>query len=136
MTSPDTRSNDVGIKADYYHRAGVPVYVIADVSEDKEGGRQIKLICYDDAPRRYKRRKPNRRGWIWLAPVRLWLELTTDRQGGFLRLACFDPDTEKEIEVLTTIGPEFAEIHAAAQAAQERIRTLEAEIQKLRGQRS
>ena len=32
---------------------------------------------------RYKRVKPDKRGWIWLAPVRLWLGLTRDPQGGY-----------------------------------------------------
>ena len=36
-TSPETRVNDVGTKVDYYHRAEVPWYVIADVSYDEDG---------------------------------------------------------------------------------------------------
>jgi colicin import membrane protein len=52
VTSPDTRSNDVGIKVDYYHRAGVPLYVIADVSKEKDGDRRIELIRYDRTPQR------------------------------------------------------------------------------------
>jgi len=31
VTSRNTRKNDLGIKVDYYRRAGVPLYVIADV---------------------------------------------------------------------------------------------------------
>src|SRR6516165_8904 len=34
VTSPETRANDIGIKVDYYHRARVPLYVIADVFEE------------------------------------------------------------------------------------------------------
>ena len=41
VTSPDTRPNDLGVKVDYYYRAGVPVYVIADVFEETEDERQI-----------------------------------------------------------------------------------------------
>ena len=33
VTSPETRSNDVGIKVAYYHQAGVPLYVIVDARE-------------------------------------------------------------------------------------------------------
>ena len=36
VTSPDTRQNDVVTKVDYYHRAKVPLYVIADVREQGE----------------------------------------------------------------------------------------------------
>jgi hypothetical protein len=42
----------------------------------------------DGAPRPNKRLKPDKRGWIWLAPVRLWLGLTRDRLGGLIRLTC------------------------------------------------
>src|SRR5262249_14786912 len=30
ITSPDTRSNDVGIKVEHYHRAGVLLYILVD----------------------------------------------------------------------------------------------------------
>ena len=89
--------NDVGIKVDYYHRAGVPLYVIADVTEEKDKDRRIELIGYEAGPRRYKRLKPDKRGWIWLPPLRLWLGLSRDAQGGYTRLACFDPDTGQEL---------------------------------------
>ncbi len=36
ITSPSTRKNDVGIKVEFYHRAGVPLYVIADATEDHD----------------------------------------------------------------------------------------------------
>ena len=39
VTSPTPGTNDVGIKVDYYHRAGVPLYVIADVTEEEEDTR-------------------------------------------------------------------------------------------------
>ena len=41
VTSPETRSNDLGIKVDYYHRAGVPWYVIADVTSKGPSGGSI-----------------------------------------------------------------------------------------------
>jgi Uma2 family endonuclease len=124
VTSPDTRSNDLEIKVDYYHRAGVPLYVIADVSKGKDGDRRIALIGYERAPRKYKRVKPDKQGRIWLAPVRLWLGLTRDRVGGFVRLACFDPDTGEEVGDYTAIAQELAaeksrRLKAEAQAAAE-----------------
>jgi hypothetical protein len=150
VTSPDTRSNDLVIKVDYYHRAGVPLYVIADVSKGKDGDRRIELIGYERTPRKYKRIKPDQRGWIWLAPVRLWLGLTRDQVGGFVRLACFDPDTGAEVGDYTAITRELAaeksrrvaaearadtEAQARAQA-EERVRLLEAEVKRLRRRKS
>ena len=76
ITSPSTRSNDVVTKVDYYHSARVPLYIIADVLEGDEKERPIELIGYRRTPTRYKRIKPDDRGWIWLGPLRLWLGLT------------------------------------------------------------
>jgi colicin import membrane protein len=45
VTSPDTRSHGVGPKVEYYHRARVPLYVIADV-EENEQERHVELIGY------------------------------------------------------------------------------------------
>ena len=36
VTSPSTRKNDLGIKFDFYHRARVPLYVIADANGHDE----------------------------------------------------------------------------------------------------
>jgi colicin import membrane protein len=157
VTSPKTRINDVGFKADYYHRAGVPLYVSADVSVEDYDQRQITLIGYERAPRRYKRIKPDKRGFIWLAPVRLWLGLTRDRLGGFFRLACFDPHTGEELGDYTAISQALAaserhradaEVRAEAEErranaeararaeAEARIRKLEAELKRFRGRKS
>jgi Uma2 family endonuclease len=156
VTSPETRINDVEIKVDYYHRAGVPLYVIADVVEENENNRRIELIRYDRGPRRYKRARPDKRGWIWLAPVRLWLGLTRDRLGGFIRLACFDPDTGLELGDYSATRRELVEARALAEAqsqaralaearalteararslAEERVRALEAQLKQYRGRR-
>jgi flagellar biosynthesis GTPase FlhF len=76
---------------DYYHRAKVPYYVIADVKKEGETERKIQLISYRRTPTRYKLVKPDPRGWVWLDPLGIWLGVTRDRIGGFNRLACFDP---------------------------------------------
>jgi colicin import membrane protein len=150
VTSPDTRNNDVGVKVDYYYRAGVPLYVIADVTEEKDTERRIELIGYEAGPRRYKRVKPDKRGWIWLAPVRLWLGLSLDPLGGYTRLACFDPDNGKELGDLTAVSEDLdkseqlrrdAEERALAEAqaratAEDRIRALEAELKRARSRKS
>ncbi len=122
VTSPDTRKNDVGIKVDYYHRAGVPQYVIADVTFEDEEERRIELIEYRHTPRAYRRFKPNKQGRIWLPAVNLWLGLTRDRLGGYLRVACFDPETGEEVGDYTAISQALSE-EKAARARAEKART-------------
>ena len=136
VTSPDTRSNDVGVKVDYYYRAGVPLYVIADVTEEKDKERRIELIGYEAGPRRYKRLKPDKRGWIWLPPLRLWLGLSRDVQGGYTRLACFDPDTGQELGDLTAVSEDLDRSeqlrHDAEARAEAEARRAEAEARAKR----
>jgi Uma2 family endonuclease len=116
-TSPDTRVNDVETKVDYYHRAMVPWYVIADVSYDANGRRQIDLILYRWRDDGYERIPADERGRVWLEPVGLWLGLTRDPGDGFVRLACFDPETGQEVG-------DYAEISRAL-AVSERLRAEE-----------
>jgi len=116
VTSPDTRSNDVGPKVDYYYRANVPWYVIADVTVEDGNERRIEFIAYRHAPGGYQRFKLNESGWVWLEPVGLWLGVTRDRLGGFNRLACFDPGTRQEVGDYTAISEALAESQALAVA--------------------
>jgi colicin import membrane protein len=97
VTSPATRNNDVDKKFEFYHRAGVPLYVIADALKDDEEGRSLQLLAYRDTPHGYERIAPDARGWIWLEPIGLWLGIVRDPRGEYDRLACFDPETGKEV---------------------------------------
>jgi hypothetical protein len=101
---------------DYYHRAGVPFYVIADVLKDNGKERRIELSSYQRTPSRYKRVKPDKRSWIWLDPLRLWLGPTRDRLGGYNRLSCFDPDTGQRLGDYSEISNALAEARALAKA--------------------
>ena len=80
VTSTGTRVNDVEIKPEYYHRARVPLYVIADVLEEDEETRHMELIGYRYAPEGYERIAPDARGWIWLDPLGIWLGVVQDPQ--------------------------------------------------------
>jgi Uma2 family endonuclease len=97
VTSTGTRPNDVEIKPDFYHRARVPLYVIADVLEEDEDTRHMELIAYRYAPSGYERIEPDARGRIWLQPLGLWLGVVKDPVLGCDRLACFDGETGDEI---------------------------------------
>jgi Uma2 family endonuclease len=90
VTSPETRRNDVEDKFEYYRRAKVPLYVIADAIQDDEQGRRLRLIAYRYARGRYHKIAPDARGWIWLDPVGVWLGVTVDPRTGCDRLACYD----------------------------------------------
>jgi Uma2 family endonuclease len=90
VTSPNTRTNDVEAKFDFYHQARVPLYVIVDAIVDDGVDRRLRLMAYDYTPAAYRQITPDERGWIWLEPVRLWLAVTKERRLGWERVACFD----------------------------------------------
>jgi hypothetical protein len=143
VTSPDTRHNDLGIKVDYYHRAGIPYYVIADVYREQDNDRRIELIGYEATPDGYVRYAPDDRGRIWLDPVRLWLGFTHDRRGGYLRLACFDPDTGEEVgdyeavvDALVAAEAKAQESDRIAAEAVARANDLEAQLRALLAKRN
>ena len=109
VTSPDTRVNDVGIKVDYYFRGRVAWYLIADVTIEDDGERRIELILYRRTGRAIGACRRTTRGGCWLEPVGLWLGQTRDEQGGFMRLACYDPATGEEVGDYTAISRTLAE---------------------------
>lgn len=124
VTSLDTRQNDVGKKVDFYYRAGIPLYVIADVLEEDDFERRLELIVYRHTPDGYERIKPDERGWIWLEPIGVWLGIAPEARLGYDRLACFDPATGEEIGDYTAISQA---LEAAETRAAEISQTLEAE---------
>jgi colicin import membrane protein len=111
VSSRNTRKNDLGIKVDYYQRAGVPLYVIADV-KGRGAKRRLEFLGYQLVDGKYERLTPNADGRIYLEPVGLWLGVKTDQSGEFARLACFDPVTGEEVGDYTA----EAEARAAAEA--------------------
>jgi colicin import membrane protein len=122
VTSPSTRSGDFGKKVGYYHRAGVPTYIIADARESPSG-RRLELIEYRYAAKRYERIAPNAGGRIRLEALNVWLGITLYRTTGTDRLACFDPDTNEEIGDYTAVRQAHANelearLRAEAQTAE------------------
>ncbi len=123
VTSPETRTNDVGIKADFYRRARVPWYAIADVTFEEGHERRIELILYRRVGRTYRREPADERGRVWLEPVNLWLGQTRDAHGGFMRLACYDPETGAEIGDYTAVSRALDEETRARRRAERRARS-------------
>ncbi len=97
VTSTCTRTNDVDTKVGYYHRCGVPMYVIADAHVEDQGARKLELIAYRHSPAGYETISPNSSGWIWLDAIGVWLGVAHDKETGFDRLACFDAVSKNEI---------------------------------------
>jgi colicin import membrane protein len=58
VTSAHTRTNDVDVKPDYYLRAGVPLYVIADVLEESDEARRFVTSGAGTTRRASERRIP------------------------------------------------------------------------------
>ena len=117
VTSPDTRKNDLDDKFDYYYRAEVPLYVIADALQDDGQERHLRLIGYRYTRAGYREIAPDARGWLWLEPVRLWLGVTHDQTGRYERVACYDPGSGEELGDYTAVSQALAlEKEARAQA--------------------
>jgi colicin import membrane protein len=116
VTSPDTRQNDVGPKVDFYHRAKVPIYLIAD-STGRKKQRCVDLIAYEYAPEEYRKIVPEADGRIKLHALGLSIGLARDARAGYERLACFDLVTGEEIGDYTAVNEARIEAEARALAA-------------------
>lgn len=117
ITSPETASIDRSVKLEEYEVAGVPLYVIIDgVSRRRDT--TLRILAYELMPVGYRPIATNGHGRIWLAPVRSWLGITDGE------LACFDETGQR-------LGNFVAQLDRA-EAAEQRVRELEAELQRLR----
>ena len=134
----------------------MPNIVIAD-AVGLGANRRVKLIGYRYTRKAYKKISTRKDGRIYLEAVRLWLGTTHEPRTGFVRLACYDPDTGEELgdytatrEALAQSENRRAEAEARAEAeqrraeteararanAEERIRALEAQLKRSRSRKS
>jgi hypothetical protein len=111
ITSPETRENDVGIKVEYYHRAGVPLYVIVDRPRP-EG--PVQLIGYRHTPQRYEPLAPDAEGRLPLAPLGLLLGARGNR------VVLYDAATGEELGDYAAITAQRDRAQEARQAAEAR----------------
>ena len=72
VTSPSTYSVDLETKVEHYAKVGVEWYVIVDIVIRRDMPSK-RLLGYQLTEAGYKRFEPNEKGWLWLAPVNLWL---------------------------------------------------------------
>jgi colicin import membrane protein len=131
VTSPDTRRNDVEIKVDYYHRARVPLYVIADAVHEDGEKRRLRLIGYRYTRSRFRQIAPDAAGRLWLEPLGVWLGVTQDRQLGYDRLACYDGKSGEEIGDYAAITAALAAERAARERADRRAKAETARAKRL-----
>jgi Uma2 family endonuclease len=117
VTSPDTWHLDLDDKLDGYERAGVPLYVIADIVPRR--GQQIpRLLGYHETPTGYVPLAPDERGWLWLEAVQLWLGIEESQ------VWLYDATGRR-------IG-DYTDLAIANVEAEARIRELEEELRRLR----
>ncbi|MFI5460211.1 MAG: Uma2 family endonuclease [Isosphaerales bacterium] len=135
VTSPATRVNDVKTKVEEYAQARVPFYVIAD-ARGRGKKRRLKLISYRLERGAYKPVELDEQGRAWLEPVRLWLGTAVNPETGGDRLVLIDPATGEEIGNYTAISRALAAAAQSKRESEARIRELEAEVRRLRGQAS
>lgn len=119
ITSPETASIDRSVKLEEYEVAGVPLYVIVDGVSRRQDA-TLRVSGYTMTSTGYQPLIPNERGWLWLAPVRLWLGVMDEE------LTCFDEARRRLGNFVTQLD--------RADAAEQRVRELEAELRRLRGE--
>jgi Uma2 family endonuclease len=140
VTSPKTRRGDLVDKVDEYAIAGVPLYVIVDFTQ-RRGTSVARLLGYQLVNDVYEVLAPNEDGWLWLAPIRHWIAIENER------IVCYDqagqalPDYSDLAEARSAAEARAAEAEAAAHTeararaeAEARLRELEAELRRLRGE--
>jgi Uma2 family endonuclease len=118
IVSPDTRVNDVVHKLREYHRVRVPLYVLID-QEREDGPRTV--LAYRYTKQRYVRMRPDQQGRVLLKPLGLWLAVEDQLA------VCYDADTDERLG-------DYAQVEQARADAERRVRELEAEIHRLRGE--
>jgi hypothetical protein len=122
VTSRSTRKKDLGDKLALYYRAGVPLYIIAD--PPYAGARRpLGVLAYQAGPEFYEPFETETNGRLWLDVVDVWFGIEDGR------VACFDADGQK-IGGYQHVSAELRKEKARAEAAEARLRELEAQLKK------
>jgi colicin import membrane protein len=143
--SPSTRTNDVDTKVDHYHRARVPQYVIIDCEDDEA---PLRLIDYRWTPDSYRKEPADEKGCVLLASVNLRLGVQgrrvalfdeAGRELGDYEAVCSALRTEVQARQAAEEKAETERARAESEAeirrlAEERLRSVEEELRRLRGE--
>jgi Uma2 family endonuclease len=145
VTSPETRQFDLVDKFDGYDLAGIPLYIIVDITSRR--GRSIpRLIGYRQTLTVYEALVPDERGWLWLEAVGLWLGVQEGQVvcfdqagnpiGDYPRIEAARAEAEDRAEAAEARAEASDTARIAAEsradAAEARLRALEAELRQLR----
>jgi Uma2 family endonuclease len=132
LVSPLYRKEDVVDKFREYHQARVPHYVIFDRQHDDD---PWTIKAYLRNPQRYVPQPLEDDGRYWLEELNLWLAV--DGQN----IRCFDGDTNEEIGDYTAVTLRMQQMRdlanaekARADTAEARLREMQAELVRLKGQ--
>jgi colicin import membrane protein len=126
VTSPSTRYIDFDEKIEEYHRAGVPLYVVADRRESADGRSYVTLLGHRSTPEGYVRIPHDPKG-VWVEPLKLWILADGDR------VACAD-EHDNRIPDRAGLRDQRDTEKAARLAAEQKLKGLEAELKRLRGE--
>ena len=161
VTAPATRNNDLGAKIDFYHRAQAGYYIIVDREGELDG--PVRLIGRRYRPQGYEIMPLDERGRLWLEPLGLWLGIENDRvvcydgatgekiedyvgqvqarAAAEAQAAAAEAQAAIDAKARTAAEAEAAAAvkgrtaaEAKATAAETRIRELEEEMRRLRGE--
>jgi Uma2 family endonuclease len=138
ITSPETAALDRSAKLEEYNLARVPLYLIVDTLT-YAGQPRLLVLGYQQGPHGYQPIAADDNGRLWLDPLRLWIGVTNNE------IVCYD-ETGHPLGDYRTLAAETATLTAALTAetaahadaerraddAEERLRALEAELQRLR----
>lgn len=162
ITSPSTRTIDFGPKKELYHRVGFEHYAIVD-ERMRRGERTLQIHAFRAGPDGFEPMPLDDQGRVWLEPLDLWLGTSGDRVACFdgatgaeigdyaqVNRARIEAEDRAEQEAVTRAEAEDRAAREAASRAEaearadlesrarseaeDRIRELEAELRRLRGE--
>jgi hypothetical protein len=132
ITSAESRKNDFGPKMDYYHQAGVPLYVIVEARPESKG-RGMKLHGFRHTPEGYEPLPLDDRLRLWVEPLGIWMAIEGPR------VVCFDGRTgerfaDYEDEVRARVEAQAHAVEAQAHAFEAQAHAVEAQARAAEAQ--
>jgi colicin import membrane protein len=124
VTAPATAALDRSAKLEGYELAGVPIYVIVDAVSDRLQS-PVRLLGHELRDGCYQMLPLNERGWLWLAPVRVWLGVDDGE------IVCYDEASQPLLDFPALVASRMA-AERRAEELEASLREMEAELRRLR----
>lgn len=132
ITSPGTRSRNFNDRPAQYFRAGVPVYVIVDTPAGG-GRRPAGIVAYQAGPDGYERLPNSTDGRFWVEVAEVWVGVENGRLAAWDAAGEPIPDSVGLFHQVAALTEQATAETARADAAEQRMKELEAELARLRG---